>query len=99
MKPYILIGLSILLMVILASAVASITGKADKRGNNTEVVLREIGHQLLLSARDSTSRVLPIEQLDETRYRISFQHDLGFVSDSLINVVQRTFRAYPLASG
>jgi hypothetical protein len=99
MKPYILIGLSILLMVILASAVASITGKADKHGNHTEVVLREIGHQLLLTAKDSSSRVLPIEPLGDSRYRISFQNDFGFISDSLINVVQRTFRAYPLASG
>jgi hypothetical protein len=43
--------------------------------------------------------VLPIEPLGDSRYRISFQNEFGFISDSLINVVQRTFRAYPLSSG
>jgi hypothetical protein len=99
MKPFILLGSSILLMVILASVIASFSGKNDMHGSHVEVVLRELGHQLLLTAKDATSRVLPIEQLDDSRYRISFQNDFGFVSDSLINVVQRTFRAYPLASG
>jgi hypothetical protein len=99
MKPFMLLGSSILLMVIMAFAIASFSGKNDMQGSHVEVVLRELGHQLLLTAKDSSSRVLPIEPLGDNRYRISFQQDLGFISDSLINVVQRTFRANPLSSG
>ncbi len=56
-----------------------------------EVVLRDLGHQLLLTAKDSTSRVLPVRKLNSTTYQISFQNDIGFISDTLINLVQRTF--------
>jgi DNA-binding winged helix-turn-helix (wHTH) protein len=62
------------------------------------VVLRDIGHKLLLSAKDSSSRVLPVKKLNEHTYQISFQNDFGFISDTLINLVQRTFQKNALAN-
>jgi len=46
----------------------------------------------LLTAKDSTSRVLPVKKLNENTYQVSFQNDFSFVSDTLINLVQRTFQ-------
>src|SRR5215203_3711889 len=97
MKPFILIGSSIMIIVILISAVAFIN-KKQIPGKHVEVVLRDIGHQLLLSAKDSSSRVLPVKKLNETTYQISFQNDFGFISDTLINLVQRTFQKNALAN-
>jgi DNA-binding winged helix-turn-helix (wHTH) protein len=37
-------------------------------------------------------------KLNETTYRISFQNDLGFISDSLINIVQRNLQKNGLAA-
>jgi len=62
------------------------------------VVLRDLGHQLLLTAKDSSSRVLPVKKLNENTYQISFQNDFGFISDTLINLVQRTFEKNGLAN-
>jgi len=59
MKPFALFGSSIMIMVILISAVAFINKKNEIPANHLEVVLRDIGHQLLLSAKDSSSRVSP----------------------------------------
>src|SRR5215218_9481228 len=98
MKPFILIGSSIMIIVILISAVAFINNKKQIPGKHVEVVLRDIGHQLLLSAKDSSSRVLPVRKLNEHTYQISFQNDFGFISDSLINLVQRTFQKNALAN-
>jgi DNA-binding winged helix-turn-helix (wHTH) protein len=98
MKPFILVGSSIMIIVILISAVASINNKKEIPGKHVEVVLRDIGHQLLLSAKDSSSRVLPVKKLNETTYQISFQNDFGFISDTLINLVQRTFQKNALAN-
>src|SRR5215203_2607883 len=98
MKPFILIGSSIMIIVILISAVAFINNKKQIPGKHVEVVLRDIGHQLLLSAKDSSSRVLPVKKLNETTYQISFQNDFGFISDTLINLVQRTFQKNALAN-
>ncbi|HEY0039846.1 MAG TPA: hypothetical protein VGB71_04235, partial [Flavisolibacter sp.] len=91
MKPWTLVGSSIILLVILISAVAFINNKNEIPEKHVEVVLRDLGHQLLLSAKDSTSRVLPVKKLNETTYQISFQNDFHFISDTLINLVQRTF--------
>jgi len=92
MKPFMLIGSSILILLILIFAVAFISKKGEIPEKHLEVVLRDVGHQLLLSAKDSTSRVLPVKKLDGNRYQISFQNDFAFVSDTLINIVQRTFQ-------
>jgi len=91
MKPRVFITNVFLLMVLITTAVACTNKKEQLPAKHLEVVLREIGHQLLLTAKDSTSRVLPVKQLHENTYQLSFQHDFSFVSDSLINLVQRTF--------
>lgn len=93
-----LVGSSLLIVVILISALAFINKKHKASEKHVEVVLRDIGHQFLLSAGDSSSRVLPVVQLNETTYRISFQNDLGFISDSLINIVQRNLQKNGLAA-
>ena len=98
MKHARLVGFSLLIVVILISALAFINKKQEASEKHIEVVLRDIGHQFLLSAKDSSSRVLPVIKLNETTYRISFQNDLGFISDSLINIVQRNLQKNGLAA-
>src|SRR6187431_2399631 len=98
MKPFILFGSSMMIIAVLISAVAFINQKNEVPEKHIEVVLRDLGHQLLLTAKDSSSRVLPVKKLDENTYQISFQNDFGFISDTLINLVQRTFQKNALAS-
>jgi DNA-binding winged helix-turn-helix (wHTH) protein len=86
-----------MIIVILIFAVAFINKKNEIPENHLEVVLRDIGHQLLLSAKDSSSRVLPVKKLNENTYQISFQNDFSFISDTLINIVEREFQKNALA--
>lgn len=88
-----------MVVFILISAVAFINKEKEIPEKHVEVVLRDIGHQLLLSAKDSSSRVLPIKKLNKNSYLVSFQNNVGFISDSLINIVQRTFSKNELAKG
>jgi DNA-binding winged helix-turn-helix (wHTH) protein len=92
MKPFVLFGSSVMIIVILVAAVAFINKKNEIPEKHLEVVLRDLGHQLLLTAKDSSSRVMPVKKLNEDTYQISFQNDFGFISDTLINLVQRTFQ-------
>jgi len=87
-----------MIVAILISAVAFINKKNEIPGKHVEVVLRDVGHQLLLAAKDSSSRVLPVKKLNENTYQISFQNAFGFISDTLINLVQRTFQKNALAN-
>ena len=99
MKPFILFGSSIMIIAVLIPAVAFISKKNEIPEKHVEIVLRDIGHQLLLSAKDSSSRVLPVKKLNDHTYQIYFQNDFGFISDTLINLVQRTFQKNALANG
>ena len=81
-----------MIIVLLISGVAFISKKNETPEKHVEVVLRNIGHQLLLTAKDSTSRVLPVKKLNENTYQVSFQNDFSFISDTLISLVQRTFQ-------
>jgi DNA-binding winged helix-turn-helix (wHTH) protein len=87
-----------MIIVILIFAGAFINKKDEIPEKHVEVVLRNIGHQLLLTAKDSTSRVLPVKKINANTYQISFQNDFSFVSDTLINLVQRTFEKNGLAN-
>lgn len=91
MKPFVLFGSLILSIAVLMSAVAFINQNDEIPEKHIEVVLREAGHELLLSAKDSTSRVLPVKKLNGHTYQLSFQNEVSFISDTLINIIQRTF--------
>ncbi len=54
-----------------------------------ELSMRLIGHELMLSLDDSTSRVLPVQLIDG-RYCISFDREFGFSPDDLVEIVDRT---------
>src|SRR5262245_12134363 len=98
MKPFTLVGTSIMIIVILMAAVAFSSKNNEVPEKHVEVVLRNVGHQLLLAANDPSSRVLPIRKLKENTYQVSFQHDFSFISDTLINLVQREFKKTALAT-
>lgn len=54
-----------------------------KEDRQTLVSMRMIGHELLLSLGDSSSRVLPIEK-EADRYRINFEADFEFDPNNLV---------------
>lgn len=67
----------------------SVTDKSNFEVAKQEVILRKIGHRLLLQAGDSTSRVLPVMKLGENEYRITFENEFTFNPDSLVALVKQ----------
>lgn len=74
-------------LIILISFFAFVNVKNEHPNKHLEVVLRNIGHQLLLHSKDSTSRVLPITTINDNTYQISFESSLGFMPDTLMRLV------------
>jgi DNA-binding winged helix-turn-helix (wHTH) protein len=62
-----------------------------------EVLLRRIGHEILLQSGDSTSRVLPVKKIAENEYQIRFENEFTFQPDSLVNTTQRLLAKDPFA--
>jgi len=61
-----------------------------------EVLLRRIGHELLLQAGDSTSRVLPVAKIDENEYQIRFENELTFQPEFLVKTTGSLLGKDPL---
>ena len=81
---------SLLLMFISLICVAfSMTGSDDFDIARREVLLRRIGHEILLQSGDSVSRVLPVKKTGENEYQVSFENELTFQPDSLVNTTRR----------
>ncbi len=78
-----------LLLLVLISLVFFVNTNSDFDLSRREVLLRRIGHEILLQSGDSTSRVLPIKKIAENEYQISFEKEFSFVTDSLVDTTQR----------
>ncbi|MES2426625.1 MAG: winged helix-turn-helix domain-containing protein [Bacteroidota bacterium] len=89
---------SIILVFICAVCVAfSMAGSDDFDISRREVLLRRIGDELLLQSGDRTSRVLPVKKIAENEYQISFENELTFKPDSLVNTTRRLLSQDPIA--
>ncbi len=73
-------------------------GNDDFEISRREVLLRSVGHELLLQSGDKTSRVLPVKKIGTNEYQIRFENDLTFLPDSLVNTTLRVLAKDPLAS-
>ncbi len=79
---------SISTLLISAVAVYNTSDDTELLESRAALVVRKIGHSLLLHAGDSSSRVLPIKQLDETTFQLTFETPFSFMPDSLVSIVR-----------
>lgn len=66
------------------------TGRDDFDMAKQEILLRKIGHEVLLQSGDHTSRVLPVKKIAQNEYQIRFEQELTFQPDSLVKIISRT---------
>lgn len=90
--------LALLSFILVIFATFSMTDKDDFNIARREVLLRKIGHELLLQSGDSVSRVLPVKKIAENEYQISFEKEFSFQPDSLANTTRRLLANDPLTS-
>src|SRR5690606_26856267 len=72
-------------VTFLAFAANGISQRASDEGQIL-VSLRMIGHQILLQAGDSTSRILPVVK-EGDRYKLQFSSDFHFDPDHLVSLI------------
>ena len=91
-------GLLLLTFISIICVAFSMTGNDDFDFARREILLRRIGHEILLQSGDSTSRVLPVKKIAGNEYQISFENAFTFQPESLVNTTQRLLTKDPLAS-
>jgi DNA-binding winged helix-turn-helix (wHTH) protein len=90
--------LALLSFILVIFATFSMADKDDFNIARREVLLRKIGHELLLQSGDSVSRVLPVKKIAENEYQINFEKEFSFQPDSLANTTRRLLANDPLTS-
>jgi len=63
----------------------------EESPETVKIALRNVGHQLLLTNQDSSSLVLPVTALEESKYRLSFENNLSFDPSDLVSNVREAF--------
>ena len=79
-----LFGSVALLLVAAVCLAFSFTGTDDFEIARREILIRKVGHELLLQSGDSVSRVLPVNKISDNEFQLSFEREFGFLPDSLV---------------
>ena len=90
-------GLLLTLLIAMICVAFCMTGNKDFDFARREILLRRIGHEILLQSGDSTSRVLPVKKIAGNEYQISFENAFTFLPQSLVKTTQRWLAKDPLA--
>jgi len=93
-----LLALILLLFITVICVYFSREDNDDFNSARREVLLRKIGHEILLQSGDSTSRVLPVKKIAANEYQISFENAFTFKTDSLVTITQRLLTQDAFAS-
>jgi hypothetical protein len=83
-----LIGTLALVLLMITGTLVRAEGNTGEEIRNN-LIMRKIGHQLLRTIGDSTSRIFPVQKISDTRYSLTFQKPFAFVPDSLARIVNQ----------
>ncbi len=90
-RRYILPLLFLLTATVICAAFG-FTGNENFDLAKRQILLRNIGHEILLHAGDSTSRVLPIREIAPHEYQLRFENEFSFETDSLVKIISSRWR-------
>jgi hypothetical protein len=77
-------GIAIVMLAIFFIPSSFTEHDRDLRAKQVNLIIRQIGHRLLLQAGDSTSRVLPVTETKEGTFLLKFEKEFVFNHDSLM---------------
>lgn len=79
----------IVLMILISFTLVGYVGfeKDDNFSERAKIALRDSGNKLLLSLGDSTSLIMPVIELDENTFELSFQNKLRIEPASLVSIL------------
>lgn len=86
------------LLIVASVTVCFKTDNTDFESAREIIVMRNIGHEILLSSGDSSSRVLPVDKTGSNQYRIRFENSLKFTPDSVVRIIRQAVKANNLPS-
>jgi len=96
-KGKLLGGMLLLLLTAMIFMALSMTSQNEFDLARREMLLRRIGHEMLLQSGDSTSRVLPVKKITANEYLLSFEKAFAFQPEALVQMTQQLLGGDPLS--
>jgi DNA-binding winged helix-turn-helix (wHTH) protein len=82
---------ALILLLVFVLGCSPLQEDADDFSEKVKVSLREVGHRLLLANMDSTSVVLPIVAMEESKFSVSFENELEILPNDLVAIIKSSF--------
>ncbi len=93
-KGHLMIGfLAVSSIFLFVAALNRPSEQADFLEQRAALVIRKVGHLLLLQAGDPSSRVLPVKRLNDGTFQLKFQSEFSFKPDTLVKIVRQNLSA------
>ena len=90
---------TVLIILVIAALLFDKTKETnDSFSEHVKVSMREVGNQLLLTNQDSTSLILPVKELVDFNYELSFENEITFEPNTLVNIIASTFSKTELSN-
>lgn len=82
------------LLIVILSALLLVTAQNNQKVFTalTKIALRDAGNKLLLVNGDSTSLILPVKKIEQSKYQLTFEKELIIHPDSLVSIVEKSFK-------
>jgi hypothetical protein len=91
-KWFALIGLFLVLFTHISCEPEVVEKDTKDFSDRVKLALRNAGNELLLAQQDSTSLVLPVLEIADKQYELSFEQSLTIVPDSLVTFIEHSFK-------
>jgi hypothetical protein len=88
-----------MLAIFLIASSFTYRSDRDLRAKQANLIIRQIGHRLLLQAGDLTSRVMPVIEVKEGTFLLTFENEFVFSHDSLMMLTHGLFPKTQFPSG
>ena len=82
-------------MIAFGFLIRNIQQESHFNPEKREILLRKIGHEILLQSGDSSSRVLPVRKFAGEKYELRFEKHFSFEPDSLVAIVRKSLTQTP----
>ncbi|MEP0266356.1 winged helix-turn-helix domain-containing protein [Dokdonia sp.] len=82
--------ITVIILLILAWFLFEPNEDESQFPERAKIAIREIGNQLLLANNDTTSLVSPVIEVEDLKYKLSFENMLAILPDSLVSISKRS---------
>ena len=90
---------TVMLAIFFSTSSFTTRSNRDLLAKQVNLIIRQIGHRLLLQSGDSTSRVLPVTETKEGTFLLEFENEFVFSHDSLMMLTLASFPKTEFPSG